>query len=236
MAFKIPGLETYFGGKNGPGVYQAIINEIPPHRAYIEPFLGSGAIMRHKKLACMSAGIDKDKEVIRLWKAANPKHINLHCGCALKLLADATITNETFIYCDPPYPILARETKRKVYRCEMEDREHIELLDLVSDMAGMVCISSYRNPLYDERLKGWRTKEFIAQTRKGNALEVLYMNYPQPTELHDYSFYGDTKRKRQDYKKKVNGYLSKFNAMDPIERAGILNEIHRMTNSNPHME
>jgi hypothetical protein len=33
---------TYPGGKGGAGVYQMIINQIPPHRVYIEPFLGGG--------------------------------------------------------------------------------------------------------------------------------------------------------------------------------------------------
>lgn len=36
--------ETYFGGKAGSGTYQTIINQIPPHRVYIEPFVGGGAI------------------------------------------------------------------------------------------------------------------------------------------------------------------------------------------------
>lgn len=33
---------TYKGGKAGAGVYQQIINQIPPHDVYIEPFLGGG--------------------------------------------------------------------------------------------------------------------------------------------------------------------------------------------------
>lgn len=35
---------SYFGGKAQDGVYQTIINQIPPHQIYIEPFLGGGAI------------------------------------------------------------------------------------------------------------------------------------------------------------------------------------------------
>ena len=36
----------YPGGKNN--CYQQIINLIPPHDTYIEAFLGSGAVLRHK--------------------------------------------------------------------------------------------------------------------------------------------------------------------------------------------
>lgn len=42
---------TYPGGKAAAGVYQRIINLMPPHSLYIEPFLGGGAIMKLKKPA-----------------------------------------------------------------------------------------------------------------------------------------------------------------------------------------
>ena len=38
----------YPGGKNQAGVPQRIISQFPPHRVYVEPFLGSGAIARYK--------------------------------------------------------------------------------------------------------------------------------------------------------------------------------------------
>jgi DNA adenine methylase len=49
---------TYPGGKNGAGVYQKIINLMPPHDVYIEPFLGGGAVMRLKRPAKLNIGID----------------------------------------------------------------------------------------------------------------------------------------------------------------------------------
>jgi hypothetical protein len=54
----------YPGGKNGAGVYQTLINRMPPHTTYIEPFLGSGAIMRLKRPAHVNIGIDRDPAVI----------------------------------------------------------------------------------------------------------------------------------------------------------------------------
>jgi len=224
MSIKIPGLERYYGGKNGPGVYQAIINEIPPHTTYIEPFLGSGAIMRNKKLAQFNIGIEIDKRVIDLWRKANPKHIELIQGNSLKLLPE--LAREcSFTYCDTPYPLLARQTKTKSYRHEMSNLQHIEFLELVKDLAGNVCVSSYPNPMYNEYLKGWRTLEFETQTRKGTATEILYMNYPCPDSLHDYSYWGKDKRHRQDFRKKITGYQQKLMKLSVIERNGIISAL-----------
>ena len=33
---------AYPGGKSGSGVYQKLINLMPPHDVHIEPFLGGG--------------------------------------------------------------------------------------------------------------------------------------------------------------------------------------------------
>jgi hypothetical protein len=62
---------SYPGGKSGAGVYQTIINLMPPHRVYIEPFLGGGAIMRLKRPAALNIGIDLDPNVISKWEYFN---------------------------------------------------------------------------------------------------------------------------------------------------------------------
>ena len=58
---------SYPGSKNGSGVYQAIINRMPPHQVYLEPFLGGGAILRLKRPAALNIGVDLDKQVIDGW-------------------------------------------------------------------------------------------------------------------------------------------------------------------------
>ena len=55
---------SYFGGKNGDGVYQKIINRIPQHKVYLEPFLGGGAIMKRKRPADINIGMDRDEEAL----------------------------------------------------------------------------------------------------------------------------------------------------------------------------
>lgn len=57
---------TYPGGKSGAGVYQSLINLMPPHDVYIEPFLGGGAIMRLKRPARVNIGVDLDPDALKM--------------------------------------------------------------------------------------------------------------------------------------------------------------------------
>jgi len=59
----------YPGGKSGPGVYHRLINLMPPHETYVEPFLGGGALMRLKLPAAYNIGVDLDAGVIEKWRS-----------------------------------------------------------------------------------------------------------------------------------------------------------------------
>jgi len=54
---------AYSGGKGNS--YHKIINRMPPHRVYIEPFLGGGAVMRKKRPASVNIGLELDLAVLR---------------------------------------------------------------------------------------------------------------------------------------------------------------------------
>ncbi|MBS0352463.1 MAG: DNA adenine methylase, partial [Proteobacteria bacterium] len=47
---------SYPGGKGK--CYQRLINLMPPHETYIETHLGSGAVLRNKRPAKTTIGID----------------------------------------------------------------------------------------------------------------------------------------------------------------------------------
>jgi len=85
----------YPGGKSGPGVYHRLINLMPPHQTYVEPFLGGGAVMRLKRPAPYSIGVDLDAAVIRQWRsgigeaAARPRSVTLPISAAACESADA---------------------------------------------------------------------------------------------------------------------------------------------------
>ena len=55
---------SYPGGKSGAGVFQTLINLMPPHHVYIEPFLGGAAVMRLKRPAAVNVGIDLDRAAL----------------------------------------------------------------------------------------------------------------------------------------------------------------------------
>ncbi len=83
---------------------------------------------------------------------------------------------EVFIYVDPPYLIETR--KGYLYQHELDEFEHIKLLNALKKHKGKVMISSYENDLYDTHLKGWG-KEQKSTTAEGSVkrIETIYMNY-----------------------------------------------------------
>lgn len=90
--------------------------------------------------------------------------------------------SETLIYLDPPY--LQSIRKRNLYKYEMSDKQHEELLELIKCSKSKICLSAYDNDLYNERLKGWYTDEKKTTVQMGiQRVEKLYMNY-QPSILY----------------------------------------------------
>lgn len=90
-------------------------------------------------------------------------------------------TQDVFIYVDPPY--LHGTRKNYLYRYEMEDREHVELLEILRKHPGKVLLSGYDNDLYNEMLKGWRKVFKKTQAEAGiPRVETLWMNYESGQE------------------------------------------------------
>jgi len=85
-------------------------------------------------------------------------------------------TDDVFIYCDPPY--LHGTRKGYLYKHEMDDQEHEELLHLLTKHPGKILISGYENDIYNDYLQGWN--KVIKNTRAEGGLsrtEILWMNY-----------------------------------------------------------
>ncbi len=82
----------------------------------------------------------------------------------------------TLIYLDPPY--LQNLRKKNMYKCEMSDEQHIEMLRLIKKSKSKIILSGYDNDLYNSELFNWVTaeKETIAQMGL-HRTEKLWMNF-----------------------------------------------------------
>lgn len=226
--------DRYPGGKSGAGIYQRIINQIPPHEFYIEGFLGGGAILRHKRSASFNLGIDLDPEIIAQWKAVksiarNQKFEFLNIDF-LSILARIDRfgydPHKTFLYLDPPYLIETRRSSRPIYKFEMSKNDHIRLLDAIKNAPQKIALSGYPSALYDQALPDWRKIEFSSVVSSGeSATESLWMNYPEPIRLHDYSYLGENFTDRQRIKRKAERFRNKILNLPPLERAAIIHAI-----------
>lgn len=234
-------MESYFGGKGGSGVYQAIINKIPPHDCYIEPFLGGGSIMMYKRTAGINIGIDLDSDVIDWWNTHRAeieegpgreyydgRHSYLK-QCGIDFIEDEIYRftdywNSVFVYCDPPYLLTSRSDPRSRYKYELTQADHVRLLKLLTlnDLDYKVAISCYENDLYSHYLGTWNCHRFNGVSRGGPRQELLYMNYPDPVELHDYRFLGKDFIDRGRIKRKITRHVNRLKKLPDLERNAIL--------------
>jgi len=100
---------------------------------------------------------------------------------AIKLIQRHKQQN-VFFYCDPPY--IKSTRSGRIYACEMNDDDHIELLELLQKHPGPVMISGYENEIYNSLLQGWHKKNKIVLTEAANkATEVIWMNYKPETQM-----------------------------------------------------
>src|SRR3990167_3557767 len=209
----------YPGGKNGEGTYQWIINHMPPHETYIEGFVGSGAIMKLKKPAHTSIVIDRDSRMLEPFR---------HSAGILAIWSDAISwlrtggggdDAQTLIYLDPPYLMSTRRSKEKLYKHELTDEQHVELLHTIKSLKCMVMISGYMSELYATELRGWRTDSLRVITRGGKpAIEYLWLNFPPPIELHDYRYLGANFRAREKIKRQKQRWVARLQRMPELQR------------------
>jgi DNA adenine methylase len=103
------------------------------------------------------------------------KHVQIENLDALELICRYD-TEDVFIYADPPYHHSTR--KNYLYRHEMTDQQHLELLDLLKSHPGRVLLSGYDNNIYDTILRDWNKAYKNTQAEGGiKRTETLWMNY-----------------------------------------------------------
>lgn len=110
-----------------------------------------------------------------IYKAADRlKQVQIENQDAIELIGRYN-REECLIYADPPY-LLETRTKRH-YAHEMDQEQHIELLEKLNHHAGYVILSGYDSELYNDLLTGWSKVTKMATTEAAtHKEEVLWLN------------------------------------------------------------
>lgn len=209
----------YPGGKGK--CYQRLINLMPVHEVYIESHLGGGAVLRHKRRAARNIGIEADERVVAKWRELRVPDLELVHGDAIEFLKGYSYSGRELVYVDPPYLPRTRRAER-IYRHDYTQEHHVALLDLVRTMPCAVLLSGYDDPLYRTALRGWRHLTFNAKSHVGVREESVWMNYPEPTVLHDARYLGECFRERQQIQRRHRSLQRRIAAMTSVERTEFL--------------
>ncbi|MED4572628.1 DNA adenine methylase [Brevibacillus agri] len=252
---KVPRILHYPGSKWSMADW--IIEHMPEHETYLEPFFGSGAVLFNKPPSKIETVNDLDGQVvnlfrvirdrpeelaekirwtpysrqeyydsyeptddeledarrflIRCWMARGGKtsdrtgwrhiidtngpsvtkswaelpekilavterlrYVQIEQQPALQLI-ERHRRSEVLICADPPYVLATRNNR--MYKHEMTDADHLELLDALDAHPGPVLLSGYEHLLYDERLAHWyRETKFVQAEGGKRRKEVLWIN------------------------------------------------------------
>ncbi|WP_318839261.1 DNA adenine methylase [Serratia symbiotica] len=150
---------------------------------------GSGAATGHKtgfrcearRKYATSANVWDRYPPVLTWVAQRLRGVNIENREASQCISSHD-TAKTFIYVDPPYMMETRTigSSGHVYRHEMTEQQHVELLEQLQGVKGMVTLSGYASELYNDMLTGWRceTKQARISARVGTGIktECLWLN------------------------------------------------------------
>ncbi|MDO9186923.1 MAG: DNA adenine methylase [Bacteroidia bacterium] len=221
-------MKNYPGQKKIYGLYHKIINQIPKHQNYYEVFAGSGAIaalLIEKNSSAKFYLNDIDGSVTDklscTFRQAKVSKID-----ATKLLNKLMAADtDTFIFMDPPYLHSTRPNNTKLYKHEMTDYDHKQLLSSVLQLDCNVMIVHPVCELYDTWLKGWRKVLIKVRYHNKMSLECLYMNYDLPEQLQVDAFLGTDCWDRQRIKRKATSLVNKLIALPELERNYIIRRV-----------
>lgn len=210
---------TYPGGKGR--LWRHLVSLMPPHDTYIESHLGGGAVMRAKRPATRSIGVDLDPSVITAASTWAVPGLTLHAADASEFLASYPFDGKELVYCDPPY-VSATRAHRRYYRFEYSDADHERLLEVLLEIPCSVMISGYDSQLYRDRLGNWQRRELRNISQCGPRDEVVWANFDYSADLHDYGSVGGDFRERERIRRKAARWLRNLDEMSEIERKAIL--------------
>ncbi len=208
----------YFGSKAASGLYQNIIAMMPPHDTFIETHLGGGIVMQKKPQSKNNIAIDIDPEPLKVFTC--DYYVQKINTCAYDYLSKYDYTGSELIYCDPPYLIETRTSKRR-YHYEYSREDHINLLELLKTLPCHIILSGYPSDLYDDKLEDWNRMELQAMTWGGPRTEKLWYNY-DIDRVNWIAYAGKNFTDRQRIKRKAERWAKNYKALSKAERLTLL--------------
>jgi len=216
----------YPGSKSLSGLAEWIVDQLPPHVYYAEPFAGKGGVFRCKPPALRTWLIDRDSAIVDWWNRLNPPGTLVSHGDGIRFceLAAEYGPDDLLLYCDPPY-LPETRVKKKIYRHEMSLVDHVRLLQALKQCRCAVAISGYASNLYDDALCDWRRETRWVITRGGTLREeCLWLNRlpSSPGVAMEYSALAGNFRERERINRKAERWAAKIRAMPPAERQAVM--------------
>jgi site-specific DNA-adenine methylase len=214
---------SYPGNKGINPLLPNIINLIPPHKHYVELFLGSAGVARHIYPSVSMVGVERSQKIIERFRNDYPAKMVVVNDCAINwLLRNPRVRADTFIYLDPPYLKQSRRSIADIYDYEISIEDHVRLLTLITSTTAMIMISGYESDLYNTYLCRWNKRQFNTCVHGKRATEIVWFNYTVPTLLHQYNYYGKDKTDRQRVRRKIERWSRRLNQLPAPERQAIM--------------
>jgi DNA adenine methylase len=224
----------YSGQKNIPGVIHKIINQIPEFTDFYEPYCGSAAVSSFLSVRDLSKNFFlNDLDDIAQSFITVLQGMSFSSVPAIKVIQSLRSVppgSGTFVFIDPPYLHETRPNQTNLYRFEMSQEDHEELLLSVLELKCNCMIIHPVCTLYENALSGFRKVRLNIRYNRKTSLECLYMNYPEVQSLANYSLLGSDCWDRQRIKRKSFRTIQKFMALPPAERNYILNDLKKNFN------
>lgn len=228
----------YIGGKSSAGVWQRIVNLIPPHGRFVELFAGGAAITKLKRPAAVNLCVEKSQRQVDTLNRELPAGAVAVVGCGIEYAEREQWLPDDLIYADPPY-VLSTRNGRRYYEYEMSDADHVRLLRALLTVGCRVILSGYASELYAAEgfgmfhtLPGWSCETFTAYTRSHRpATECLWFNYPRPETLHDLSHVGENFRERWRIEKRRRRWRARLAKMPALERESLFSVLSELMTS-----
>jgi hypothetical protein len=144
----------------------------------------------------------------------------------MELLSLAELAaDDYFLFNDPQYRMAARTNKKPMYRQEWSEEDHMAFLLWLQQVECKVLLTHPEDELYSNALEGWRTIDYEYMSHAGKRKDRIWMNYLEPTELHDYTYLGNNRTERQQIERLTARWKERFEKTERLTRGKILTSL-----------